>query len=77
MALSSRVYRRDTLGKFAKAVKGRRAQRGLGKRGGRGGRGTNVKSAGGKIGGVPASQAAAKAKSAAAEEVVNGVKLKK
>lgn len=77
MALSSRVYARDTFGKFAKAVKGRRARRGLGNRGGRGGRAANVKAAGGLIGGVPASKAAAKAKTAAAEEAVNGVKLKK
>lgn len=77
MALSSRVYVRDTLGKFAKAVKGRRAKRGLGKRKGRGGRNSNAIAGGGTIGGVPASKAAVRARTSAAEEATNGVKLKK
>lgn len=77
MALSSRVYARDTFGRFAKAVRGRRATRSLGKRGGRGGRKTNSVSGGGTIGGVPASKAAVKAKTSAAEEVVNGSKLRR
>lgn len=77
MALSSRVYVRDTFGRFAKAVKGRRANRSLGKRKARGGRKTNTAAGGGTIGGVPASKAAVKAKTSAAEEAVNGVKLKR
>lgn len=77
MAAKSRVYARDVLGKFAKVVKGRRATRGLGRRSGRGGRQTNSVAAGGTIGGVPASQAARKAKQSAAEEVVEGKKARR
>lgn len=76
MALSSRVYARDTFGRFAKAVRGRRATRGLGRRAGRGGKNVNVKAAGGTIGGVPASKAAVRARTTAADDAVNGTKLK-
>jgi hypothetical protein len=77
MARNPRVYARDTFGRFAKAVRGRRATRSLGKRGSRGGRKTNTRAGGGTIGGVPASKAAAKARTSAAEEIMNGTKIKK
>jgi len=74
---NSRVYARDTLGRFSRAVKGRRATRSLGKRGKRGGRQRNALAAGGTISGVPASKAAVRAKASAAEESFDGTKLRK
>jgi hypothetical protein len=77
MAVKGRVYARDTLGRFSRAIKGRRAKRSLGRRQSRGGRSVNTVSGGGTIGGVPASQAARKARASAADEAVEGKKARK
>lgn len=73
----SKTFVRDTLGRFASRVKGRRVSRGLGGRKGRGGRDTNAASGGGKIGGLPATKAAKKAQTSAAEDAFDGRKIKK
>jgi hypothetical protein len=77
MAVKSRVYIRDTLGRFARVTRGRRATRSLGRRSSRSGRKANSLSGGGSIGGVPASQAARKARTSAADDVVEGSKLRR
>lgn len=77
MAAKARVYARDTLGKFARVTRGRRATKALGRRLARGGRKSNSQSGGGTIGGVDATKAAAKARSGAADEAVEGKKARR